>query len=86
MALSIDINKTTGSIYITSWEWDMMPTRRHPNPDPKVAGEVKIFWGKNGQPARVEGVDLVIPFQAMLLRSPNLSQGEGNFNFTKTEL
>ncbi|KAK2839319.1 hypothetical protein FQN49_006257 [Arthroderma sp. PD_2] len=86
MAISIDIKRPSGNIYITSWERGLMPTRNHPHPDPKVVDEVKVFRGKNGQPARVEGVDLVIPFQDMLLRPANPSQGEGDFTFTHAEL
>ncbi|EFQ98958.1 hypothetical protein MGYG_01970 [Nannizzia gypsea CBS 118893] len=86
MAVSIDIKRTSGNIYITLWERGVMPTRNHPNPDPKVVGEVKLFRGKNGRPARVEGADLVVPFKYILLRSPDRSQGEGDFTFTKAEL
>lgn len=84
LGISIDIKRTTGNIYVTSWERGAIPTRHHPNPDPRIVQEIKIYRGQNGQPPCLTGDDLVIPFHKMMLRSPG--QGEGDFVFTKEEL
>ncbi|WEW54622.1 hypothetical protein PRK78_000042 [Emydomyces testavorans] len=83
-AISIDIKRPSGNIYITSWERGTMPTRNHPYPDPRVVQEVKIFRPKQGQSPRVTGDALVIPFQHLTLRAP--AEGEGDFIFTRDEL
>ncbi|EFR03395.1 hypothetical protein MGYG_06394 [Nannizzia gypsea CBS 118893] len=87
-AISVDIKRPSGNIYITSWERGIVPTRHHPYPDLRVVEELKIFRGKNRQPPppRVEGMDIVIPFYDLLLRPPNPAHGETDLKFTKAEL
>ncbi|KAM5439691.1 hypothetical protein MferCBS31731_004448 [Microsporum ferrugineum] len=85
-AISIDIKRTSGNVYITLWERGAILTRQHPQPEPRVVGEMRICRGMDGRPTRVEGADLTIPFHDMLLRAPDTDWGEGDFIFTKEEL
>ncbi|KAK2814017.1 hypothetical protein FQN50_000421 [Emmonsiellopsis sp. PD_5] len=80
LGITIDIKRPSGNIYITSWERGGMPTRLHPNPEPRPMQEIKI----SRNPTSLTGDDLVIPFHQMMLRNPG--PREGDFVFTKNEL
>ncbi|KKZ62173.1 hypothetical protein EMCG_03311 [[Emmonsia] crescens] len=82
MVLTIDIKTTSGDIYINSWDRGaIMPTRLHPYPEPRAIQEIKLY---RNQSPMLDGDDLVIPFDKMMLRKPG--PGEGPFIFTKKEL
>jgi hypothetical protein len=90
MAISMDIKRPSGNIYITTWEPEAMAmaTRRHPSPEPIISQEIKIYRGQNGRPPEVRpspNSSLVIPFHSMMLRKP-VGQSEGDFVFTGEDL
>ncbi|KAK2733474.1 hypothetical protein FQN55_003345 [Onygenales sp. PD_40] len=80
LGLTIDIKRPSGNIYLTSWERGRMPTRLHPNPEPRPIQEIKV----SRNPTSLTGDDLVIPFHQLMLRTPG--PRERDFIFTKTEL
>ncbi|PGH03266.1 hypothetical protein GX51_04136 [Blastomyces parvus] len=85
LAISIDIKRQSGNIYVNSWEQpERTPTRQHPRPAPKPVQEIVISRGEDGQPPKVTGNDLIIPFHQMMLRYPR--PGETDFVFTKEDL
>lgn len=83
MAISIDIERGSGIIYITSWERGT-PTEQTPQPDPEEVQEIKIYPPQNFQQEHLSGDDLVIPFKQVMLRDPG--NGESDFTFTEDEL
>ncbi|OJD15377.1 hypothetical protein AJ78_04347 [Emergomyces pasteurianus Ep9510] len=80
MAISIDIKRQSGNIYVTSWERGI----QHPYPEINPIQEIKISRGKDGKPPTLTGNDLVIPFRQMMLRPP--THNAKDFIFTKGEL
>ncbi|KLJ05481.1 hypothetical protein EMPG_11060 [Blastomyces silverae] len=84
MAVSIDIKRQSGNIYVTSWAQGRMPARQHPRPAPKRIQEIVISRGQDGQPPNLTGDDLIIPFHQVMLRHP--CSGETDFVFTKEDL
>ncbi|OJD17419.1 hypothetical protein AJ78_02491 [Emergomyces pasteurianus Ep9510] len=84
VAISIDIKRQSGNIYVNSYEPGRMPTRNHPNPEPKHVQEIAMSRGKDGQPPSLTGGNLIIPFHKLMLRHPR--HGESDFIFTREDL
>ncbi|KAL1952828.1 hypothetical protein VTO42DRAFT_4117 [Malbranchea cinnamomea] len=82
-AISIDIKRPSGNIYITLWKRGTA-TERYPNPNPEAIQEIQIHRGKDGKPPTLTGGELKLTFQQMMLRDPG--QGEADFVFTREEL
>lgn len=88
MGVTVDIKKSSGNIFITSWRRGapVLP-RTHMDPEPEQIQEIKILRGKAGQKPLVTGDNnLVVPFEDIMLRLPSIAQGEGDFIFTREEL
>ncbi|PGG99652.1 hypothetical protein GX51_06207 [Blastomyces parvus] len=86
MALSINIKRPTGAIFITAWERGApIPPGMPSNPEPQATQEIKIERGKAGQEPDVAGdSNLTIPFEYIMLRKP--SQGEMDFVISREDL
>ncbi|KAK2756088.1 hypothetical protein FQN54_005495 [Arachnomyces sp. PD_36] len=83
--ISIDIKRQSGDIYISTWEQGGIPTRQHPNPEPRARQNIAVYRGGNGQdPTVMMDGDLRIPFHELLLRNPG--QGESDFTFTREDI
>ncbi|KAF3893759.1 hypothetical protein GTR04_3729 [Trichophyton interdigitale] len=85
-AITIDIKRPSGDVYVTLWERGAAQSRQHPRPEAKAVSTLDIFRGQHGNPARLEGTDIAVPFKDMLLRDPDTSHGEADFIFSQAEL
>lgn len=81
MAISIDIKRPSGDIYICSWERGI-PSPADPEPQPLKLQEIKISPTK---PASYTGDPLKIQFSKLLLRQPS-PPAENDFVFSKEDL
>lgn len=88
MGVTIDIKKQTGNIVISSWRRGApTPPRTPTNPEPEMIQEIRIYRSNQNGKSYVTGDNnLVIPFEHMMLRKPNVDQGEGDFILTRGEL
>lgn len=84
--ITIDIKRPSGDVYVTLWERGAAQSRQHPRPEAKAVSTLDIFRGQYGNPARLEGTDIAVPFKDMLLRDPDTSHGEDDFIFSQAEL
>ncbi|EZF77072.1 hypothetical protein H105_01707 [Trichophyton soudanense CBS 452.61] len=84
--ITIDIKRVSGNVYVTLWERGAAPSRQNPRPEARALSTLNIFRGQHGNPARLEGTDIALPFKDMLLRDPDPSYGEGDFIFSPAEL
>ncbi|EFE32606.1 uncharacterized protein ARB_00431 [Trichophyton benhamiae CBS 112371] len=84
--ITIDIKRESGNVYVTLWERGAAPSRQHPRPEARAVSTLNIFRGQHGNPARLEGTDIALPFKDMLLRDPDPGHGEGDFIFSQAEL
>ncbi|EEQ83610.1 uncharacterized protein BDCG_00415 [Blastomyces dermatitidis ER-3] len=86
MALSIDIKRPSGTIFITAWKRGApIPPRMSSNPEPQATQEIKIERGKAGQKPHITGnSNLTIPFENIMLRRPG--QGEVDFVISREDL
>ena len=76
MGITIDIKRGSGNIEIKSW----VPTMSFPqnaSTAPQVTQRILMKKGGNGQKPTIQGGDLIIPFQSLLLIEPR--EGEGDF-------
>lgn len=76
MGITIDIRRGSGNIEIKSW----VPTMSFPqnaSTAPQVTQRILMKRGGNGQKPTIQGGDLIIPFQSLLLIEPR--EGEGDF-------
>ncbi|PGH32384.1 hypothetical protein GX50_04809 [[Emmonsia] crescens] len=86
MALSIDIKRPSGTIFITAWKRGApIPPRMSFNPEPQATQEIKIERGKAGEKPYITGdSNLTIPFEYIMLRKPG--QGEVDFVISREDL
>ncbi|OAX79724.1 hypothetical protein ACJ72_05909 [Emergomyces africanus] len=86
MALSIDIKRPSGTIFITAWKRGApIPPTMSFNPEPQATQEIKIERAKAGQKPHVTGdSNLIIPFEHIMLRKPG--QGEVDFVISQEDL
>lgn len=75
-AISIEINRQSGSVYITAWERGASPTLQEPNPEPLAVERVKISPSRNGNQPYIDGNKTTIPLQQLLLREPVAGEGD----------
>lgn len=84
LGISIDIKRPNDNFYIIAWEQGAQPTVQNPWPEPRQTQTIRINRGQNGQPATLNGNNLVIPFRHLMLRDPG--PGEHDLVFTREEL
>ncbi|KAJ6190929.1 hypothetical protein N7519_000950 [Penicillium mononematosum] len=80
MGITIDIKRGSGNIEIKSWV-PAMSFPQHASTAPQVAQRILIERGGNGQEPTIQGGDLIIPFQHLLLNEPR----EGDWDFVITQ-
>lgn len=84
LAISLDIKRPSGNLYITSWEQGNSSSIQNPRPQPQPLQKIRIDRGKHGQPPSMTGDDFIVPFERLMLRDP--SEGEGDLVIKQRDL
>lgn len=82
--ITIDIKRGSGNIIFTAWERRRWPTVQYPDPEPVAVEKVTIKRPEGSNCPRIEGNQITIPFEQLLLRQPG--EGERDFIFSKEDL